>query len=389
MFFQSIGRSVRKAIPGGLRRAGLVLALSVAVAAPAASAGDGSGLSQIIAETIAALQASGQKTQAAIMQIEAQTEAALGKIIGQSGGSLGGALQETIDNLSLVLQEANSSYLAPTTGTTSFSANITVGGTVRTYYVVRPQPATQNAPMLILMHAHGITPQTMANLARAGRLAQDYGVWVFLPEGENQTWNEDPSSSSKVDDVGFISAMIDAAVSQYGIDQKRVYAAGYSAGGFMAERLGCQLSQKIAGFVAVSATLRDSLDTASECTPTHAMPVAFMDGTSDFVVPYKGEPTLQSAAAATAFWAVQNACVANQSSTTTLPQLVKDGTTVALTEFTQCPTGAAAALYTINGGGHTWPDSPDSLYTAYLGTTTQNLDATIALWQFLTPYSLP
>ncbi len=378
-------QGIVKKTSSGFRRAGLVLALSALVMAPTAGA---TTLAQAIAQALAALQKAGQQTQAAIQQIEAQTQAALGKIIGQSGGGLGQALQQTIATFTLVLKEANTTYLDPTPGTATFSETISYQGLARTYIVVRPDPVISNAPALILMHAHGITPQTMANLARAGRLAHDYGVWVYLPQGENGKWNEDPSSSSTVDDVGFISKLIDDAISRDKIDQKRVYAAGYSAGGFMAERLACQLSNRIVGFVAIAATLRSSLATAAQCTPAHAMPVAFMDGTSDVVVPYKGEPTVQSAAAATAFWAVKNSCAATLTTTTTLPQQVKDGTTVAVTTFTQCPAAMATSLYTINGGGHTWPGSPYSVYTAYLGKTTQNLDATIELWKFLTPYSL-
>lgn len=385
MSIQTVGKKTSRV----LRRTGLVLALSAAAAVPMAqAAGDGSGLAAAIAKAIAALQQAGQQTQAAIQKIQEETQAALGKILGQSGGTLGGTLQQTIATFTLILKEANKNYLDPTPGTTSSTVTISYQGLARTYIVVRPDPATTDAPALILMHAHGITPQTMANLARAGRLAHDYGVWVYLPQGENGKWSEDPSSTSKVDDVGFISALIDKAVSEDHVDSKRVYAAGYSAGGFMAERLACQLSNKIVGFVAVSATLRNSLAAAGQCTPTHTMPAAFMDGTSDLVVPYNGEPTVQSAAAATAFWAVKNACAATVMSTTVLPQQVKDGTTVAQTSFTQCPAGAATSLYTINGGGHTWPASPYSVYTAYLGKTTQNLDATVALWQFLTPYSL-
>ena len=369
----------------GFRRAGLVLALSALVIAPTAGA---TTLAQAIAQALAALQAAGQQTQAGIQKIQQQTQAALGQILGQSGGALGAALQQTIASFTLVLKESNPGYLDPTKGTASFSETISYQGLARSYIVVRPDPAIDDAPALILMHAHGITPQTMANLARAGRLAHDYGVWVYLPQGENDKWNEDPSSSSTIDDVGFISKMLDDAISRDKIDSKRVYAAGYSAGGFMAERLACQLSNRIVGFVAVAATLRNSMATAAQCTPTHAMPVAFMDGTSDLVVPYKGEPSVQSAAAATAFWAVKNSCAATQTTTTVLPQQAKDGTTVAVTNFTQCPAAAATSLYTINGGGHTWPDSPYSVYTAYLGKTTQNLDATVELWKFLMPYSL-
>ena len=379
----------RKGKTSSFRRTVTALALGAALACPAVLAGgDGSGIAQAIAQAIAALQKASQQTQAAIQKIEQQTQAALGKIIGQSGGGLGQALQHTIATMELIIKEANPNYINPTAGTTAVSGIITWQGLARSYTIIRPEPANDDAPVLILMHAHGISPATMANLSEAGRLAHDYGVWVVLPKGENGTWNENPSSMNSTDDVGFISSLIDTLVTQEGVDSKRIYAAGYSAGGFMAERLACQLSSKIAGFVAVAATLRNSLATAAQCTPSHVMPVAFIDGTSDLVVPYNGEPSVQSAAAATAFWAVKNGCTATAVTTTTLPQTTKDGTTVAQTSFTACPAGSAVDLYTVNGGGHTWPGSPYSVYTAYLGKTSQNLDATLALWQFLTPYSL-
>ena len=359
-----------------LRRLGVVLALGAAAAAPAADAGNGSGLAQAIAQTIAAMQEIGQ-----------QTEAALGKILGQSGGSLGAALVQSLDETGLVLAELSPYYLDPTTGTASSSGTITVQGEARSYILIRPAAAVANAPALLLLHATGMTSDGMANLARAGRLAQQYGVYVYLPQAKGGSWNENPSSGRTVDDVGFLSGLIDHAVADDGVDASRVYIAGYSSGGFMAERMACQVSPKIAGFVAVAATLRDSLE--SVCAPAHAMPAAFMDGTSDVVVPYKGEPTLQSASAAVTWWATTNACLPlTEMQTTTLPQQVSDGTSVAQTSFTACPAGAAAALYTINGGGHTWPGSEDGAFTAWLGRTTGNLDATIALWDFLSPYQL-
>ncbi len=361
----------------GLRRAGLLLTLGAAFAVPATvqAAGAGDGLAQALAQT-----------QAAMQKIQQQTQGALGTVIGQSGGALGGTLQQTFGNLSLVLRQASPGYVKQTAGTTSVSGTITWQNQARSYLLIRPQIATPGAPALLLLHAHGMTSSGMANLTLAGRLATDYGVYVYLPQGKGNKWNEDPSSTDKTDDVGFLSALVDHAVTVDGVDRTHVYAAGYSGGGFMAERLACQGSSTIAGFVAVAATLRTSL--TSRCSPLHGMAVAFIDGTSDLIVPYKGEPTVQSAAAAAAFWAGKNGCPAAQISTAALPQKVSDGTTVALTSFTACPADSAVSLYTVNGGGHTWPGSPDGAYTAFLGKTSQNLDASIALWQFLIPYSL-
>jgi polyhydroxybutyrate depolymerase len=359
-----------------LRRCGAILALGAAAAVPVADAGDGSGLAQAIAQTMAAMQ-----------EISQQTQAALGKILGQSGGSLGGALQQTLDSTGLVLAQLSPDYLDPTTGTTSSNGSISWQGETRTYVLIRPTVAVANAPAVLLLHANGMNPDGFANLTRAGRLAQQYGVYVYLPKSRGAAWNENPSSYNTTDDVGFLSALIDHAVADDGVDAQRVYVAGYSSGGFMAERMACQGSSKVAGFVSVAATMRDSLQ--SVCTPSHAMPAAFMNGTSDAIVPYKGEPTVASASAAVTFWASTNSCLPlTDMQTTALPQQVSDGTSVALTTFTACPSDAAAELYTINGGGHTWPGSLDGAWTIGLGRTTGNLDATIALWTFLSQYQL-
>ena len=369
-----ISGKILRALRRAPRRLGAILALGAVAAAPMADAGNGGALAQAIAQTLAAMQQIGQ-----------QTQAALGQIIGQSGNALGGSLTQTLDETGLVLAQLSPYYLAPTSGTASSSGTITWQGEARSYVLIRPAVAAAGAPALLLLHARGMTPDGMANLSRAGRLAQQYGVYVYLPQARNGAWNEDPSSQSKTDDVGFLSALIDHAVADDGVDPRHVYAAGYSSGGFMAERMACQASSKLAGIVAVATTLRDSLQ--SSCAPGRAVPVALMDGTSDAIVPYKGEPTVESAAAAATFWASINACLPlTDMQTTALPSKVSDGTSVALTRFTACPAGTATALYTINGGGHTWPGSQDGAWTWILGRTTGNLDATIVLWDFLSAY---
>jgi len=305
-----------------------------------------------------------------------------------AGGLLAG-LQQVFGNLATVLRDANPNALNPTSGTVSVNGSISWQNQQRSYILIRPQAAIANAPALLLLHAHGMNSAGMANLAQAGRLARDYGVYVYLPQAVLGAWNDNPASLLNTsDDVGFLSALADHAVAADGVDRRRVYAAGYSGGGFMAERLACEASSKIAGFVAVAATLRNSQ--MSRCATSHGMAVAFIDGTADQIVPYNGETSLQSAKAAAASWAGKNACNAGQINTTTLPAKVSDGTSIAVSSFTTCPAESAVSLYTVNGGGHTWPGNPSSAYTnLYLGKTSQNLDATLALWQFLTPYALP
>jgi polyhydroxybutyrate depolymerase len=271
--------------------------------------------------------------------------------------------------------------LNPTAGTVSVAGEIAQHGDPRSYIGMLPQPLLAGAPLAIVLHPLGTSNVQMANLSRAGRLAAQ-GAVVLLPQGNNGTWNENPATSGGPDDVGFISALIDRAIQQYQVDPAHVYVLGFSDGGFMAERLACDLASRLAGFAAVAALLRQSL--ATECRPAAKIRAALVNGTSDMINPYAGNIALgeYSAPATAAFWAQQEGCSPLTPEVKQLPPQVDDGTSVTLATYTGCPSGISVQFYTINGGGHTWPGSP---YPSQYGTTSQNLDATEALWSALNP----
>lgn len=299
----------------------------------------------------------------------------------------GDTLRRLDGNLGALLGSATGRYVEPTPGTVLGEGYVEHEGLARRFLVIRPQNVQPGAPVLVLLHARGLSPETMANLTRAGRLAASEGAWVYLPAAVDGSWNDSPANRYGRDDVGFIAKLIDGAVAGNRLDARRVYAAGYSNGGFMAERLACELSTRIAGIAAVAATLRDAQVPA--CRLAHPMPVALFDGTADAVVPYKGIPTLAGAMDAAAFWAQADGCTQSRV-TTTLPDLApSDGTRVTLTRYVACPTTADVRLYTIEGGGHTWPGSPDAAFTFELGRTSQDIDATYALWRVLIPFARP
>jgi len=281
---------------------------------------------------------------------------------------------------------------APTPGTVSFSATLDDRGTERRYVVIRPLLALPGAPMIILLHPLDTSPEATADLVRAGRLAADHGAWVFLPEAlDGHQWHDDPAPDSpeagEPDDVGFIAALIDTAATQYHIDPTRVYAAGYSNGAFMAERLACDLADRVAAVGVVAATLRPTL--AANCRPARVIPVAIMMGTTDPVVAYDGNSSYLSAEQATRFWVQANGCDANPVDRL-YPRVPSDPTSVTLYRYGKCTGGGAdVRLYSIGDGGHTWPSASYSIWFGFLGNTTTLVDATMELWNVFRPFSLP
>jgi polyhydroxybutyrate depolymerase len=94
----------------------------------------------------------------------------------------------------------------------------------------------------------------------------------------------DPSDRAGVDDVAFINSVIDDVSGQDAVDPGRVYATGISNGAFMAQRLGCDLADRIVAIAPVAGTLGAGVS----CQPDQPVSVLEMHGTSDPLVPYAG-----------------------------------------------------------------------------------------------------
>ncbi|WP_281784194.1 alpha/beta hydrolase family esterase [Sinimarinibacterium flocculans] len=265
-------------------------------------------------------------------------------------------------------------------------------GVTRSVGVMQPQDRGSRTPAIVVLHFNLGSASSMANLTEIGELARDEGVVILLPIADDATWAHNPNEIGASDDAGFLAAMIDEYVARYDLDPARIYMTGYSQGGNMTVRMACEYPGKIAAGASVAATMRKSL--ARQCAPAVPTPMAFFHGTEDEQVPYgPGVPSLLrdllgvgalGAQDAAAFWAEINGCEA-AATRTTLPAPVDDGTQIQLDSYDNCPDNGGAALYTIVGGGHTWPGVLDFVPVA--GITTQNLRANRAMWDFFKRFS--
>jgi polyhydroxybutyrate depolymerase len=55
--------------------------------------------------------------------------------------------------------------------------------------------------------------------------------------------------------------------------------------------------------------------------------------------------------------------------------------------YTSCADDAAVVLYTVQGGGHTWPGGKP-LPEWFVGRTTYSIDATSLMWAFFSAHPL-
>jgi polyhydroxybutyrate depolymerase len=66
-----------------------------------------------------------------------------------------------------------------------------------------------------------------------------------------------------------------------------------------------------------------------------------------------------------------------------------DPTRVTETRYGGCRDGAEVVLYSIRGGGHTWPGGPQYLPAFIIGKTSRQIDATSVIWSFFEAHPKP
>ncbi len=171
----------------------------------------------------------------------------------------------------------------------------------------------------------------------------------------------------------------------------RVYVTGMSNGGFLASRLACELPGRIAAIAAVGA----SMDKYQDYHPTKPIPVMYIQGTKDPLVPFDGvikrmggRSVIYSHADMLKLWVDADACD-ERPVVTNLPDNAGDGTSVTREEYINTKTGIKVVGYTIVNGGHTWPGGTQYLPKMVIGSVSHNLDACEAIWDFFKGYKLP
>jgi polyhydroxybutyrate depolymerase len=293
-----------------------------------------------------------------------------------------------------------SAALTATTAATygDHARTLVSGGLTRTYLLHVPSryDRAQPAPLLLALHGRLGDGAGMVTLTHLNQVADQYGFLVAYPDGYQRSWADGRGVSTAdkagVDDVTFLSALITTLAQTYTIDQRRIYVTGVSNGGFMAQRLGCDLANRIAAIAVDAATFPVNL--AAHCAPAHPLPVLLFNGTSDLLVPYQGgvvageRGDVLSAPETAAQWAALAHC-APTPATASVPTTVSDGTSVSFATYSGCAGGVAVRFYTIAGGGHTWPGGTQYLPVSVVGRATRNLDASQTLWQFVSRFTLP
>ena len=163
---------------------------------------------------------------------------------------------------------------------------------VRDYIVHIPSSYDNKVPipLVLCFHGYGGTASGIS-YTNFNDVSDTANFIVVYPQGtllkRKSHWNVGGwTLDSKIDDVGFISSLLDSLSERYNINQSRIYSTGMSNGGYMSFLLACQLSDRIAAIASVTGSMTPQ--TYNLCNPQRPIPVLQIHGTNDQKVPYKG-----------------------------------------------------------------------------------------------------
>ena len=232
-----------------------------------------------------------------------------------------------------------------------------------------------STPLMLNFHGFGNSASEHMIEADMRSLAESDTFILVYPQGSYLNgyahWNACPTggdNKSDADDFGFVESMINEISSQFNVDMKRIYAAGYSNGSMMAYGLANYKSELIAAVASVSGGMLDCTGDTS-----HPMPILHLHGTSDDILPYNGSFGWNSAQNTLDHWI-------NFNNTTTNPNVSSynsEGMTIEHYVYGQGDNSVSVEHYKYIGGDHEW------FRAAYQGQSTSEL-----IWNFVSSYDI-
>jgi polyhydroxybutyrate depolymerase len=278
---------------------------------------------------------------------------------------------------------------------------IEVGGRKRAYRCHIPPGLAPNkaVPLVLVFHGGSGTGEGTERLTRFSVLADREKFVVVYPEGVGGNWNDGrivPASKAhreQIDDVGFVCALLDAVGKEQAVDAKRVYATGISNGGIFSHYLAANLAPRLAAIAPVVGGLADPF--YLKFKPAQPVSVFILQGTKDPFVPYDGGAIMRTRGKIIATeeavkrWVLHNGCESKPATGTLPDKDPKDGCTVRWSRWSKGRDNTEVLLYTIEGGGHTWPGGPQYLPERTIGKVCRDFDATEAIWDFFKTHPRP
>ena len=295
-------------------------------------------------------------------------------------------------------QDKSSQPNSPGPGVHTFT--VTVGGLQRDYVVHVPSSYDEETGLPVVMMFHGGGGTAKASMRKTGwveKAEQERFLAVF-PEGSRadpsspakfsvnpQSWNDGSNRinvgavARKAADVDFVHEMIDELCLRFKVDERRIYATGFSNGASMTFRVGRELSKTLAAIAPVAGS-----DWSKQATIARPIPMSYITGTADSLNPIDGgeirigskefgkKPPVSELIQK---WVQLLGCPYGS-------HIVYDQDGVKGIAYGPCKGGSEVILYTIEQMGHAWPGEKSFLPESLVGKSSDSIKATDVIWNF-------
>jgi polyhydroxybutyrate depolymerase len=281
---------------------------------------------------------------------------------------------------------------------------IDVSGTIRDYILYLPPNFNklEKLPLVFELHGGEGDMNKMQNYSNFNDIASKHGFAVVYPNSLDGNWNDGRLNQADIknklgDDVGFISSLIDSLVQNAKIDPDKVYATGISNGGFMTQKLACDIGNKLTAIGPIATAVPTNYVT--DCKPAKPIPIIWFQGTTDPLIPFNGgdlvtkslfgnstrKGTVLSSQDSLKFW-MDNNGVSGSPVITQLTDLDKNDSSD-ITHFSYSSSrNAPIEFYKVNGGGHSVPGLIQYLPKIIIGNVNGDVKAEELIWQFFQQY---
>jgi len=223
------------------------------------------------------------------------------------------------------------------------------------------------APLVVMLHGYGSSGEEHARHLGLEQLSEREAFVLATPDGlvdsdGRRFWNATDAccdfDGAGVDDVAYVAFILDDVGSRMPIDPARIYVVGHSNGGFLALRVACDLSPRIAAVVSIAgAGWKDP----ARCAPTEAVSVLQIQGDRDPIIRFEGGRLFDKqgrdypgALDTVGAWARNDGC----DPALHPPGVPFDfddavpGPETTVQSFPSCTKGASVELWTVAGGSH-------------------------------------
>jgi len=253
-------------------------------------------------------------------------------------------------------------------------------------------------PLVFILHGGGGTAKGLirSTYARFNKLADYEDFIAVYPNGVERSWNDgerDTIGAARklnINDIGFFEKMIESLQNNFSVDTNKIFACGISNGGFMVQRLAFEMSDKIKGIGVVAANLSEIQ--SEKPFPENPVPVIFINGTDDPIVPYFGgqvtvfktkRGSVLSVEKSINIWKEIDGCTEKTNIITLANRNKKDNCTAIKTEWIN-PDNSKIKVTEIRiiNGGHSWPGTRQNLPKWLVGNTNRDINGCDEIWSF-------